>query len=109
MGHHPHRELSAKPIKTQSGFQKKTKTEPNAHFYMKIQKQAKKKLTLASILSDASLHFNNLINDDVDITTTAFDTSTIMRTVGRVVCRLCAWGGLTHTGIKPTNELHYPK
>lgn len=45
-------------------------------------------LTFASTRMEASLHFNNLIIAEVERSATAFDTSTIMRTVGKVVCRL---------------------
>lgn len=46
--------------------------------------------------------FSNLRRFWLVKTRTDLLTSTIMRTVGKVVCRFCGWGGLMVTGTAPT-------
>lgn len=60
--------------------------------------------TLTSTRCDASLLLSNLIILPVERMATARLTSTIIRTVGRVVCRLAACGGRMHTGTRPANR-----
>lgn len=61
--------------------------------------------TLASTRMEASLHFKSLIIDEVESSATAFETSTIMRTVGNVVCKFCGCGGRIQTGTRPANSI----
>lgn len=52
-----------------------------------------------SMEAAASRDFSNFIIGCIDSTITLFETSTIMRTVGRVVIRFCGCGGRIVIGI----------
>lgn len=54
-----------------------------------------------SIETAASRVLSNFIILCMDKTITLFDTSTIMRTVGRVVIKFCGCGGRMVTGVAP--------
>lgn len=54
-----------------------------------------------SIDDAASLDFSNLIIGCIESTIPLFETSTIMRTVGRVVIKFCGCGGRIVIGIAP--------